>query len=80
MNLDLQNKCLLSKQVFKLINEQGILQDLLRNNYMKDKTLLQVEKRVGESERLSFLDEAHGCKRNSHSLSAATRSSSASDL
>jgi hypothetical protein len=45
----LQNKCLLSKQFFELRNEGGIWQDLLRNKYMKDKTLSQVEKRARDS-------------------------------
>jgi hypothetical protein len=30
-NLDIQNKCLLSKWLFKLCNEEGIWQELLRN-------------------------------------------------
>jgi len=38
-NLDLQNKCLLSKWLFKLLNEDGMWQELLRNKYIKDKTL-----------------------------------------
>jgi hypothetical protein len=31
-NIDLQNKCLLSKWLFKLINEDGIWQQILRKN------------------------------------------------
>ena len=38
-NLELQNKCLLSKWLFKLLNEDGLWQELLRNKYLKDKTL-----------------------------------------
>ena len=38
-NLDIQNKCLLSKWLFKLLNEDGLWQELLRNKYIKDKTL-----------------------------------------
>ena len=38
-NLDIQNKCLLSKWLFKLLNEDGMWQELLRNKYIKDKTL-----------------------------------------
>jgi hypothetical protein len=30
-NLDIQNKCLLSKWLFKLCNEEDIWQELLRN-------------------------------------------------
>ena len=37
--LDMQNKCLLSKWLFNLYNEQG---DILRNKYVKDRTLSQV--------------------------------------
>ena len=37
--LDVQNKCLLSKWLFNLYNEQG---DILRNKYVKDRTLSQV--------------------------------------
>ena len=35
-NLDIQNRCLLSKWLFKLINEEGIWQSLLRNKYLKN--------------------------------------------
>jgi len=38
-NLDIENKCLLSKWLFKLLNEDGMWQELLRNKYIKDKTL-----------------------------------------
>ena len=38
-NLDVQNRCLLSKWLFKLINEDGLWQELLRNKYLKDKTI-----------------------------------------
>jgi hypothetical protein len=38
-NLDLQNKYLLSKWLYKLLNEKGLWQELLRNKYIKDKTL-----------------------------------------
>ena len=45
-NLDLQNKHLLSKWLLKLYNEDGIWQELLRNKYIKDKTLLRVTKNL----------------------------------
>ena len=48
-NLDIQKKCLLSKWLFKLCNEEGIWQELLRNKYLKDKTLGQVNKKLGDS-------------------------------
>jgi len=35
LNLDVQNKCLLSKWLFKLLNEDGVWQPLLRNKYLK---------------------------------------------
>jgi len=37
-NLDLQNKCFLSKWLYKLCNEDGMWQKLLRNKYLKNKT------------------------------------------
>ncbi|WVZ82089.1 LOW QUALITY PROTEIN: hypothetical protein U9M48_029391 [Paspalum notatum var. saurae] len=48
-NLDIQNKCLLSKWLFKLCNEDGLWQDLLRNKYIKDKPLAEVEKKARDS-------------------------------
>ena len=48
-NLDIQNRCLLSKWLFKLINEEGIWQSLLRNKYLKNQTIAQVEKKSGDS-------------------------------
>jgi len=36
------NKCLLSKGLFKLLNEVGIWQILLRNKYLSSKCLSQV--------------------------------------
>jgi hypothetical protein len=41
--LELKNKCLLSKWLFKLLTEEGMWQELLRNKYLKNKTLSQVE-------------------------------------
>jgi hypothetical protein len=38
-NLEIQNKCLLSKWLFKLLNEEGVWQQLLRNKYLKNKPL-----------------------------------------
>src|SRR4051812_8783119 len=40
--LGLKNKSLLRKWLFKLINEQGVWQELFQNKYLKDKTLSQV--------------------------------------
>jgi hypothetical protein len=40
--LDIKNRCLLSKWLFKLMNEEGTWKELLHNKYLKDKILLQV--------------------------------------
>ena len=48
-NLDLQNKHLLSKWLLKFYNEDDIWQELLRNKYIKDKTLSRVTKKPGDS-------------------------------
>jgi len=44
-NLDLQNKCLLSKWLFKLCNEESTWQELIWNRYLKNETLSQIEKK-----------------------------------
>jgi hypothetical protein len=43
LDLDLLNRCLLGKWLFKLISEEGMWQTLLRNKYLKDRTITQVE-------------------------------------
>jgi len=48
-NLDIQNQCLLSKWLFKLINEDGLWQKLLKRKYIKYKPIGQVQKRPGDS-------------------------------
>ncbi|WVZ91890.1 hypothetical protein U9M48_038003 [Paspalum notatum var. saurae] len=48
-NLEIQNKCLLSKWLFKLCNEEGMWQDLIKNKYLKGKPLAQVENKLGDS-------------------------------
>jgi hypothetical protein len=45
LDLEIQNKCLLSKWLYKLINEDGVWQQLLQNKYIGTKTITQVEKR-----------------------------------
>jgi hypothetical protein len=40
--LELKYKSLLSKWLYKLLNEEGMRQDLLRNKYLRTKTLSQV--------------------------------------
>ncbi|WVZ67109.1 hypothetical protein U9M48_016236 [Paspalum notatum var. saurae] len=49
-DLDVQNKCLLSKWLSRLINEDGVWQQLLRNKYLGTKPLSQVEKKPGDSQ------------------------------
>jgi hypothetical protein len=49
LDLDLQNRCLLSKWLYKLINEEGMWQTLLRNKYLKDRMITQVEYMPGDS-------------------------------
>jgi hypothetical protein len=49
IDLDIQNKCLLSKWVIKLLNEDGLWQEILRKKYLKGKTLSQVVKKAGDS-------------------------------
>jgi len=49
IDLETQNKCLLSKWLFKLVNENGVWQQLLKNKYLGSKTLSQVEKKPGDS-------------------------------
>ncbi|WVZ96861.1 LOW QUALITY PROTEIN: hypothetical protein U9M48_042444 [Paspalum notatum var. saurae] len=39
IDLEVQNKCLLSKWLFKLANEDGMWQGLIRNKYLKSKPL-----------------------------------------
>jgi hypothetical protein len=49
LDLELQNKCLLSKWLFKLYNENGIWQSLLRNKYVRNKTIGEVTKKATDS-------------------------------
>ena len=35
--IDLKNKCLLSKWLFKLLNEEGVWQELINNKYLHSK-------------------------------------------
>ena len=48
-NLELQNKCLLSKWMFRLINEDGAWQSLLRRKFLFNKAITQVQYRPGDS-------------------------------
>jgi hypothetical protein len=49
LNLGVHNKCLLSKWLFKLLNGDGVWQQLLKNKYLRDKTLTQVQYMPGDS-------------------------------
>jgi hypothetical protein len=48
-NQEIQTRCLLSKWLFKLINEDDIWQNLLRRKYLSNKTLSQAHKQPGDS-------------------------------
>ena len=48
-NLEIQNKCLLSKWLYKLINEDGVWQDLLKRKYLHNKSITQVDRKQGDS-------------------------------
>jgi hypothetical protein len=43
-NINVQNRCLLSKWLFKLINEEGIWQKLLKRKYLRSQMITQVQK------------------------------------
>jgi hypothetical protein len=47
--LDIKNRCLLSKWLFKLLNEEGMWQELLQNKYLITKSLSQVQARPTDS-------------------------------
>jgi hypothetical protein len=61
IDLDLQNKCLLSKWIFKLINEDGLWQTILRNKYMRGKTFTEVEHMHGDSHFWAGLMKVNIC-------------------
>jgi hypothetical protein len=47
--LDIKNKCLLSKWLFKILNEEEMWKELLQNKYLKDKTLSRVQAKPTDS-------------------------------
>jgi hypothetical protein len=47
--LDIKNSCLLSKWLFKLLNEEGVWQQLLYNKYLSQHTLAQVSGKPTDS-------------------------------
>jgi hypothetical protein len=54
-NIEIQNQCLLSKWIFRLINEDGICPTILRNKYLKNQTIGKVVRKPGDSHFLSGL-------------------------
>jgi exonuclease III len=49
LDLHLQNKCLLAKWLVNLLNTNGTWQSLLRNKYLRTKTLTQVSSKPNDS-------------------------------
>ena len=47
--LEIKNRCLLSKWLYKLLNEEGVWQELLTNKYLGDKMLSQVQVKPNDS-------------------------------
>jgi hypothetical protein len=41
--LEFKNKCLLSKWLFKILNEEGVWQELIQNKYLHSKILAQMK-------------------------------------
>jgi hypothetical protein len=54
--LDIKNRCLLRKWLFKILLEECVWQELLSNKYLGSKTLLQVQVKSTDS---PFLEENH---------------------
>ena len=54
-NFELKNKCLLSKWLFKILTEDGVWHELLRNKYLNSKSLAQVKVRPTDSPFLKGL-------------------------
>jgi hypothetical protein len=47
--LEIQNQCLLSKWLSKLINEEGLWQTILQNKYLSSQTIGKVDRKSGDS-------------------------------
>jgi hypothetical protein len=47
--LDIKNNCLLSKWLFKIINEEWMWQELICNKYLKNKNLAEVQAKPTDS-------------------------------
>jgi hypothetical protein len=57
-NLEIQNQCLLSKWLFKLINEDGLWQTIICNKYLVGQTIGRVDRKPGDSHFWSSLMKA----------------------
>jgi len=57
LNLELENTRLLSKWLYKLINEEGVWvwQELLKKKYLKNKTIGEGYRKLGDSQFWSGL-------------------------
>jgi hypothetical protein len=55
LTLELQNQCLLSKWIFSLVNSEGEWQQLIKNKYLRSKTIIQVTRKPGDSQFWSGL-------------------------
>jgi hypothetical protein len=49
-NINIQNRCLLSKWLFRLINEEGLWQTMLKWKYLKTQTITHVQKKSEDSQ------------------------------
>ncbi|WVZ91971.1 hypothetical protein U9M48_038073 [Paspalum notatum var. saurae] len=55
LDLELQNKCLLSKWLYKFLNENGAWQELIKKKYLHQKSITQVSKKPEDSQFWSGL-------------------------
>ena len=49
LDLQIQNKCLLAKWIVNLLNTDGMWQELLKNKYLRSKSLMQVKAKPYDS-------------------------------
>jgi hypothetical protein len=57
VDVDLKNKFLLSKWLYKLLNEDGVWQELLHKKYLQSKTLSQVSAKPNDPPCLEGFNE-----------------------
>jgi hypothetical protein len=55
LDLEIQNRCLLAKWVFHLINTDGKWQHLIQDKYLGNKSITQVNRNLGDSQFWSGL-------------------------